>query len=110
DSRIDNDRRHAMSRVKKTSTITKRRLLVTQEIVVSIDTAKFTEEFMAEFRESFYPFNTVDDHMEHIAQLAARGIWNGEFVEGYGKPSKLGVYVSSDDVETEVDFCIGEEP
>lgn len=95
---------------KRSSTITKRRLLVTQEIVVSIDTSKFTEEFMEEFRASFYPFMSVGDHMEHIAQLAARGIWSEEFVEGYGKPSELGIGVEVDDEMMDIDFCMGEEP
>lgn len=69
---------------------------VTQEFEVEVDETKFTEAYMEEFREMFYPFYSIDDHMMHIAQLFARGVVydNDEFVEGYGILSELGIKVT----------------
>lgn len=62
---------------------------------VELDENKFTKDFMAEFRESFYPFYALEDHAEHITQLYARGVVEGdEFIEGYGKPSEAGIKVT----------------
>lgn len=66
---------------------------VTQNLVITIDDSKFTEEFLAEFRESFYPFTTIDQHIDHLAQLAARGIvgdFGERFIEGYGPAADIG--------------------
>lgn len=67
---------------------------VSQIVEVELDDTKFDEAFMAEFRESFYPFMTLADHAEHIAQLQARGIYDLEivdqFVEGYGSSADMG--------------------
>jgi len=63
---------------------------------IELDETKFTEEFMAEFREGFYPFFLLSQHAEHIAQLYARGLYDpffDEFIEGYGKPSEMGIKV-----------------
>lgn len=82
----------------------KRDVVVIHQIVVEIDETKFTPEFLAEFRASMYPFFDVDDHIEHLAQLHARGIAdNGDFVEGYGKLDDFGVKFSVVFVETEID-------
>lgn len=58
---------------------------------------------MQEFRDTFYNFDTIEEHMEHIGQLVARGIWNDDFVEGYGKPSDLGIEVEIINSETWVE-------
>lgn len=45
-----------------------------------------------EFRQSFYPFFTLEDHLGHLAQLFTRGIVdNGEFIEGYGPAKEMGI-------------------
>ena len=49
-------------------------VVVKQGIGVSVDESKFTEEFMEEFRDYFYKFYTINDHIEHLGQLYARGI------------------------------------
>lgn len=69
---------------------------VTQTVEVTVDEAKFTPEFMAEFRAHFFDFDTVADHAGHIAQLQARGvieldISRDEFIEGYGPASGMGI-------------------
>lgn len=65
---------------------------VTQTVRVELDESKFDEAFMAEFRESFYPFFDLQEHAEHIAQLEARGvICLPEFIEGYGPSDEMGI-------------------
>lgn len=65
---------------------------VTQTIRVTVDEAKFTPEFMAEFRDSMYHFTTLDDHLEHLGQLHARNIAdNHDFIEGYGQADDMGI-------------------
>lgn len=69
---------------------------VTQIVEVKLDAAKFDDAFMAEFRASFYDFDTIEEHAEHIAQLQARGLIDvsyrsGEFIEGYGPHQDMGI-------------------
>lgn len=62
----------------------KKSILVTQLVEVEINESFFSEEFLKEFREVFYNFHTINDHMKHIAQLSARGlIGSGSVPEGY---------------------------
>lgn len=71
------------------------RVEITQTIEVTLDEAKFDEAFMAEFRESFFDFDTLEEHAEHIAQLYARGLWEdslgNRFIEGYGEAPDMGI-------------------
>lgn len=64
-------------------------------VTVTVDESKFTPEFMAEYRESFYPFQTVDDHIRHLAFLAATGMMRDlpSFIEGYGESEDFGIKV-----------------
>lgn len=80
---------------------------VTQTVEVELDESKFDEAFMAEFRDSFYPFYDLRDHAEHIAQLQARGIvdlagYSGEFVEGYGPSKDMGIKARVIDTDIQV--------
>lgn len=78
---------------------------VRQIVEVELDEAKFDEAFMEEFRDSFYPFMTLVDHAEHIAQLEARGIVDlitPEFIEGYGQSDDMGIKARVTDTENEV--------
>lgn len=59
---------------------------VVQDFEVIVPDSLLTEEFMAEFRKSFYDFTTKEQHIEHLAQLYARGLADDDsFIEGYGK-------------------------
>lgn len=51
---------------------------VIQTVLVTIDETKFTEEWMEEFSSCMYPFNTIEEHVKHIAR-------NYEYrhIEGY---------------------------
>lgn len=60
------------------------RIKVTQIIEIDYDKSKFTKEFLTEFPKSFYPFKTIQEHIEHIAESYSRGIITGDFLEGYG--------------------------
>jgi hypothetical protein len=81
--------------------MSKHKAVVSIEVEVEIDDAMFTDAFMEEFRESFYPFHSIEDHVEHIAQLEARGMLNS-FTEGYGPISDMGISATTIDWEVEV--------
>jgi len=69
---------------------------------VTTDDEKFTDTWMEEFRQSFYPFFTVEDHAEHIAQLEARDLLERKFTEGYGPLDDMGIKAETVDCEMEV--------
>jgi hypothetical protein len=69
----------------------KRQVAVTQVVEVEVDENKFTEEWMTEWRQTFYPFRSVDRHIKHIAQLEARGGLSKDFTEGYGPLADMGI-------------------
>lgn len=81
---------------------------VTQFVKVKLDETKFTPEFLSEFRESFYPFRSIEDHAEHIGLLVARGVYEAspyipnEFIEGYGPIGEFGISAAVEDFDTEV--------
>lgn len=76
----------------------KKRIIVTQEVEIEYDPSKFTKEFLDDFRKYFYDLEDVDEHLIHLAQMAARGLisdWDmDESVEGYGKLSTMGIEIS----------------
>jgi hypothetical protein len=70
----------------------KKQVAVTQIVEIEVDETKFTPEFMAEFRASMYYFRTIDQHIEHLAQLYARNIADDRsFIEGYGPAADMGI-------------------
>lgn len=81
---------------------------VTQRIEVTVDETKMDETFFGEFRENFFPFFDIEDHVKHIAQLYARGVYQGdrdEFVEGYGKlREEFGVEITDIDQWEDVNW------
>lgn len=81
----------------------KRRVVVTQVVEVEVDESKFTEEWMADWRKSFYNFHTVEQHIRHIAQLRARGMLDPTFSEGYGHLSNMGIKVRLVAWDTEIE-------
>lgn len=73
---------------------------VVQTVRIDYDESKFTPEFMKEFRGYLYSFHSVNDHLEHLAQLKARElIENSSDVEGYGVLSEFGVSLSALDLD-----------
>ncbi len=82
-----------------------KRVIVSQVIEVTVDDTKFTPEFFAEFEATMYPYDTIDRHIEHLAQLYARGVVDqGDFIEGYGPSEGMGIEFSVEpwSVETEI--------
>jgi hypothetical protein len=80
---------------------------VTQTVEVSLNEAMFTKEFMEEFSRDFFYVNELEDHAEHIAQMAARELYNfgqhsNDFVEGYGPLKDMGITADVVSVYTEV--------
>ena len=77
--------------------------IVTGSVTVTVDESKFDEAFMSEFRECFYNFHTLTEHMEHLAQLYRRGLTDGhDFIEGYGECEEMGISFN-DHCDTEVE-------
>lgn len=66
---------------------------VTRTVEVTIDESKFTAKFLAEFREHFYPYSDIRQHIEHLAWLAAadRLEDGGTFADGYGLLAEMGI-------------------
>jgi len=65
---------------------------VRQYVEVVVDETKLDDEFQKEFREDFYPFQGIDDHIRHIAQLKARNLIVADrFIEGYGILDDMGI-------------------
>lgn len=69
-----------------------RKVQVTICVEVTIDETKFGETFLRNFRENFYNFRDVDRHIEHLAQMHARDLYDDtDFIEGYGQASDMGI-------------------
>lgn len=81
----------------------KKTVEVTFNVRVAIDETKFTPEFMQDFREFFYGFNTLDEHIKHIAGLKAEGALIEDFTEGYGKLSDMGIKADIYDITVEIE-------
>jgi hypothetical protein len=70
---------------------------------VSVDETKFTPDFMREFRQNMYNFTSISDHVEHLAQLYARGLYDEHsFIEGYGPAEDFGIRFKIVDASEEV--------
>ena len=82
----------------------KYQVTITQVVELEIDETKFDETFLAEFRESFYPFPDVERHAQHLAQLFVRSLWDGpdRFIEGYGRAADFGIRAQVIDQEEEI--------
>jgi hypothetical protein len=80
----------------------KRTVEVTITVEVEVDETKFTYAFMEEFRSSFYSFTTVEDHIQHIAQLEARSLLDADFTEGYGPLAEMGIKAKITDQDEEI--------
>ena len=80
-------------------------VVVTMYVPVTVDETKFDEAFLSEFRDQFYDFDGVDDHLRHLAQLSAReiiGYGPDEFIEGYGVAKDMGISFGRTEMETEI--------
>lgn len=78
------------------------RVEVTHYVDVSIDEKKFTEKFLKEFREHFYNFQTVEDHVAHLAWMEVQDMLPGDFIEGYGSKKEMGIDIHIVDSDSEV--------
>lgn len=83
---------------------TTKRFVVSQVVSVTVDEAKFTPEFYAEFQASMFPYDTLEKHMEHLAQLHARGVVDDtDFIEGYGPAKDMGIKLDVERFSTETE-------
>lgn len=61
---------------------------------VEVDESKFTPTFFAEFSSYMWYLDSVEEAVEHLASLFARGLIHGdenEFIEGFGPASEMGI-------------------
>ncbi len=82
------------------------KVIVTQEVEVTLDAESFDDAFIAEFTDTQYPYFDLEDHAKHIAQLRARGVFDGYasvFVEGYGVAGEMGIAAKVTDIFEEVE-------
>lgn len=85
----------------------KKTFRVEQVIEVEVDESKFTPEFMREFSEGIHPFDSVQEHMEYIAELVATGVVMSRLqeIEGYGVLKDMGIRFSlKEGPNTEEDY------
>ncbi|CDO35794.1 hypothetical protein [Novosphingobium sp. KN65.2] len=77
---------------------------IVQVVTVKLDETKFDETFMSEFRDSFFQFDSIEEHAEHIAQLEARGLIADykPFIEGYGPAEDMGITTKVETVDTDI--------
>lgn len=80
----------------------KRTVEVTFLVDVEVDETKFTPQWMASFRDSFYGYRTVEEHIAHLATLEARDALSWTFIEGYGPPKSMGIRAKVESVDAEV--------
>lgn len=53
---------------------------------IELDENVINEEWMQEFRETFYSFNTLEEHAQQIAEQRVRNAERTDtFLEGYGR-------------------------
>lgn len=79
----------------------KKQVEIVQMINVTVDESKFTEAFYKEFNRYFFDFGTdIEKHIEHLAQMYARGVVHEftEFIEGYGPVKDMGIEFEEVDV------------
>ena len=62
----------------------------TDEYIIELDEKVLDEEWMKNFAEYMYSFNTLEEHAEHIAQYQARLGSDYVFIEGYGYVKRNG--------------------
>lgn len=61
---------------------------------VEVDETKFTPEFFEEFSSYMWTMTTVEEAVEHLADLFSRGIVDGakdSFIEGFGPAAEMGI-------------------
>lgn len=76
---------------------------VTRVVTVELDETKLTPEFMDDFREHMFNFNSIEEHARNLAVVAVNGLAEPDgFIEGYGVPSEMGIKLSVDRPDAEV--------
>lgn len=65
------------------------KVIVEKTFTIEIDETKYDEKWMGEFREVFYPFDSLEDHAEFLAKFQFEGA-EDDFIEGYGYITRNG--------------------
>jgi hypothetical protein len=79
---------------------------ISQRLYVEIDETKFTPEWLADFRKTFYKLNDITAHVEFLAKLEARGMIHTQdqdcFIEGYGQASDFKLKITKGEMDVDV--------
>lgn len=62
----------------------------TDEYEIEIDETIYNKEWMEKFSSYMYDFNSLSQHVEHLAQYQARLGSGASFIEGYGYVNRNG--------------------
>ncbi len=76
---------------------------VIQEVEVTLDESKFTEEFMNDFSKDYHHIEDIEGHARHIAEVIAQDSGYPNYIDGYGDLEEMGIGVSASNPETEVE-------
>lgn len=72
-------------------------------IDVEVDETKFTPEFMEKFREYFFPFQSIEEHVGHLGACFANKMISGDgFIEGYGEAKDFGLKFTDEGTEADI--------
>jgi len=73
-------------------------------VEVTVDETKFTEKFMEDFRSYMMPYETLDDHIEHLGYMEVIGGFTNfdRFLEGYGDIDEMGIKTKVVDTEIQI--------
>lgn len=77
------------------------------EYEIEFDENIINDEWIKEYKQTFYPFDNLADHAEHISQHRAR--FQEDFIEGYGVPlvnGKIPYGADPQDVEKGINIRI----
>lgn len=81
----------------------KRTVEVVITVEVETDDTQFDKVFMENFSQYFYEFDSIEEHIEYIAQLQARELIDfDDFVEGYGRLKDMGISVKTISINTDI--------
>ena len=96
--------------------IKKTTVTVEIELEVEFDPDKFTEDFQKDFKQSFWPYDTIKEHLEHLVGNHVSGVdtrvWDKDlekfrtFAEGYGYLDEMNISLGEPEI---IDFMFDDE-
>lgn len=60
----------------------------TDEFTIEFDESVMNDEWLKDFKDTFFDFDTLEEHAEYISEYLSE--YRNEFIEGYGIPLENG--------------------